>query len=125
MRRLSALSVLLVATVLVACATLPPAKPVQDLRTIAGKWEGTFTAPFGTFPYALTIKEDGSWEGLAPTSPFPKSEGTMAARDGKVRSVSKTTGITYTITLHEGEGQRILSGRSEDGSVTFRLTPAK
>lgn len=125
MRGRRVLTVFLMATLVAGCATLPPAKPVQDIRTIAGKWEGTGTAPFGTFPYALTIKEDGSWEGLAPTSPFPKSEGTMAARDGKVRSVSKTTGITYTITLHEGEGQRILSGRSEDGSVTFRLTPAR
>ena len=125
MRRLSALSVLLVATVLVACATLPPAKPVQDLRTIAGTWQGTVTSSSGTSPYTLTIKEDGSWEGLAPDIPPGRFEGKMSVKEGKIRLISHTTGRTGTYTLHEGEGKRALTGATDEKDVTVQLRPAK
>ena len=125
MRRLSALSVSLVATVLVACATLPPAKPVLDLGTIAGTWQGTVTSSSGTSPYTLTIKEDGLWEGVAPDIPPGRFEGKMSVKEGKIRFISHTMGRTGTYTLHEGEGRRVLSGRTDDGSITIRLTPAR
>jgi hypothetical protein len=49
----------------------------------------------------------------------------MFVRSGKIFWVSRTTGRSGTYTLHEGEGQRVLSGRSDDGSITIRLTPRR
>lgn len=119
------LAVFLVATLLAGCATLPPAKPVADLRSVAGKWEGTVTAGFGTVPYTLTIKEDGSWEAVAPAIPPGRFEGRMSVKDGKIRFISHTTGRTGTYTLHEGEGKRVLAGATDEKDVTVELRPAK
>ncbi len=110
------------------CATtLPPAKPIQDLRSIAGGWQGTVSSPQGSFGYTLTIKEDGSWEATSsvPVGGVDRFEGGMFVRSGKIFWVSRTTGRSGTYTLHEGEGQRVLSGRTDDGSITIRLTPVR
>lgn len=117
--------IVLLGILLAACATLPPAKPVQDLKSIAGKWEGTATSGLGTFPYRTVIKEDGSWEGVAPDIPPGKFQGSMVVKDGKIRSLSRTTGRAYTFTLHEGEGTRVLRGVSDEKDVTIVLRPAK
>ena len=123
MRRWSPFTAFLgVAVLAAACATLPPAKPVQDIRTIAGKWEGTVTTPGGPSPYTMTIKEDGSYEGSFQGGTVV---GSIRLSKGKILWKSDTSGRTGTYSLHEGEGHRLLVGQSDDGSITARLTPVR
>lgn len=125
MRRLRTLAVFLTGIVLAACATLPPARPIPDLKSIAGKWEGTVTLPTVTFPYTLTIREDGSWEGTSPTLPPGRFEGNVRVSGGKALWISRTTGAMGTYTLHEGEGRRALRLEVEGGTGMATLRPAK
>ena len=120
MRRLAGV---VVVALLAGCApALAPARLIPDLASIAGKWEGTVTTPGGGSPFTLTIKEDGSWEGVA-TSPARVFKGEIRVRDGRAPFFSRTTGGSGTYTLHESNGQCMLIGRSDDGSVTVKLTP--
>lgn len=111
------------------CASaLPPAVPVQDLKAIAGRWQGTWNSPQGSFHEDWTIKEagtEGTYEGTRAAPPVGGKadfEGLLRVRDGKIVWLSRTTGRSGTMTLHEAEGRRVLSGQSDDGSNTFRLT---
>lgn len=122
--RKRALAVVIAGALLAACAPLPPPKPIPDLKSIAGKWEGTVTTPGESFPYTLTIREDGSWWAVAPRGPGV-FEGLIRVRDGRALFASRTTGGSGTYTLHENNGQRILFGRSDDGSITIKLTPVR
>jgi hypothetical protein len=121
------LLVSLVASSLMACATLPPAQPARDVKNIAGKWEGSLTSRSGNLPITLTIKEDGTWESIVPalSNPGPRFEGTVAVADGKFRWKSITSGRTGTYTLHEGDGKRVLVTSADDGSSVGELRPAK
>ena len=52
---------LLVSLAMTGCATsLPPAVQVQDVKSIAGKWQGMPTSRAGSAGYALTSREGGS-----------------------------------------------------------------
>lgn len=112
---------------LLACATLPPAQPARDVKSIAGKWEGALSSRAGNLPITLTIKEDGTWESLVPalSNPGPRFEGTVAVADGTFRWKSITSGRTGTYTLHEGDGKRVLVTKADDGSSVGELRPAK
>lgn len=115
------------ALVLAGCASLPPAKPIADLTDIAGKWEGWGGNERGTGAYQITIKEDGSYDGFAPgVGPAGKKyNGIVRLSGGKIRLQSHTTGVTGTITLHEGDEKRVLKFASDDKSVWFEVKPAK
>ena len=113
---------------LVGCATaptLPSAKPIQDLKDIAGKWAGEITTRGGSSPFALTISGDGSWEATAPAIPPGNFKGIMRVSGDTVLFRSYTTGRTGTITLHEAEGKRVLVLSTEDGGVRAELTHAR
>lgn len=118
--------ILLVGAAVAGCAaSLPPVKPVQDFKAIAGRWQGTWTGPPGTFAQAWTIKEDGSWE-IVTSSPILGNthfEGVLRLREGKIIWLSRTSGRSGTMTLHEADGRRVLTGLGDDGVITFRLTP--
>ena len=117
---------LLVTTALAGEATLPPAKPVSDIKSIAGTWEGTVSLRDAEIlRYTLTVKDDGSWEGIR----YPKRakggrlltfQGTMSVSDGKIRYKNETRGTTGIFSLHEDDGKRMLVGSSADGK--FELT---
>ena len=113
---------------LAGCATvptLPPAKPIQDLKDIAGKWAGQITTRGGSSSYALTINGDGSWEATAPNISPGNFKGIMRVSGDKVLFRSYTTGRTGIVTLHESEGKRTLVLSIEDGGVRAELTPAR
>lgn len=125
MRGRGVLAVFLVATLLAGCATLPPAKPIQDLKSIAGWWEGTLSTPEGTFHATLKINEDGSYSATA-SGPSPgRVEGVLRLRDGKVLWFSRTTGRSGAFTLHEGDGKLILKSTTEGSSVLAEFRPVK
>ncbi len=126
MRRLFALMVLFVGTVVGGCSTLPPAKPVQDIKSIAGIWEGTMTlgvSQFGSVTRGATwiIKEDGSYVMITPRE---KGAGTVHITNGMIRFADgpRLSGIAY---LYEGEGKRVLISWHDDLSVSGGWTPAK
>jgi hypothetical protein len=118
----------LIGLILGGCASLPPAKPATDLKSIAGKWEGTVTAANGNqFPFTATIHEDGTGEFLIPalSNPGPRFVTRVTVQDGKYRWKSETTDRTGTYTLHEGDGRRVLVSRADDGSSYGEARPAK
>lgn len=124
--RLSLVILLVTSLFLLAgCVTLPPAKPIADARSIAGKWSGSVATPGREVPGTLTINLDGAYVAEAPALSPPAAKGTLTFSGGKARFTSQTTGRTGTVTLHEGEGNRILRLTSDDGVVDARYTPAK
>ncbi len=114
----------LLGIVLAACATLPPAQSVQNLKSITGTWWGTGSGPAGgIFPLTMVIKEDGSYVATTPEAVM-KGTGKVWVSDGKIRFDSDPSGIGGTMTLHEGDGKRILIGLRDDG-LSFKLTEEK
>jgi hypothetical protein len=112
-----------IAVVTAACASsLPPAKSVTDVGQIAGTWAGTGYGPGWPVPVAQAFNPDGSYFAVLPNGTFT---GKVTVSDGKLRGKSDQTGNTYTYTLHEGEGRRVLIWKSDDGQFSFALTPSK
>ena len=124
-RRSQSLCAGIAVTFVAGCASLPPPRPVADVCAIAGRWEGSVSTPRGAFPAKQTIERDGSAVTEAPALPPGRFESQYTASDGKVRFRSKTTGRTGSCSLHEGEGRRVLSCRSDDGVTSVDWTPAK
>jgi len=123
-----ALAMILIVMTVAGCATLPPAQPTRDLQAITGKWEGMLSLRDGrTLPATMTIKEDGTWEFLVPalSNPGPRFVGSIAIVDGQYRSKSDTTGRAATVTLHAGDGKRVLGFINDDGSSSAALKPAQ
>ena len=111
------------------CATLPPAQPAHDLKAIVGRWEGTLQLRDGAAYKAKTvITEDGRFETVVDrpignlSTTFP---GTVKVENGRFRYLPEKTGAVGTMTLHEGEGKRILTSRNDNGASTGEYVPAK
>lgn len=113
MRRPFAVSAVL-ASVLAGCATLPPARAVADVKSLAGEWVGTLTGRFWASSLAMVINEDGTYvmvrSGGRPTA---GSRGKLVFRGDD--------GRTGTLSLHEGDGRRVLRGSRDDGTATFEI----
>lgn len=104
-----------------ACASLPPAKPATDVKSIAGYWVGNAVGRFGSAASDFKISEDGRYE--ASVTGWPASLGKVTVVDGKYRYFSETRRIGGTLTLHEGNGERVLTSASDDGmSGEYRLS---
>ena len=126
-------TLLAIGTLLVtACATMPPSRPVSDLKSIAGLWKGQGGLTTGgvstTGPVELTIREDGTGEFFLPQlAGGTRSQATLKVSDGKL--LYETATSKGTATLREGDGKRILAGQSsrKDGSGTgwMELSSAK
>jgi hypothetical protein len=115
-----------------ACATLPPAQPIRDIKDIAGKWEGTITAGSLSSSIVMIIREDGTRESIVPQgsalwdiSDQGRFLGTWELVKGKIRTTSKTSGETAIMTLHEVGGKRVLVYRSDDGNTRAQYEPAQ
>jgi hypothetical protein len=106
----------------VACATLPPAKPVSGLGQIAGKWQGTGYGPSGAIGVTTVINPDGSYSSVLGSQTFT---GKIVLTDGKLRGRGDQTGNTGPWSLHEGDGKRVLVYKADDGRVSIDMTPAK
>lgn len=127
-----AAGVAIVALLVTACASVPPNRPVSDLKGIVGRWEGFGGAkaagPLQSGRVELTIREDGSGELFLPQlrggTRVPVS---FTVSDGKV--LYETSLSRGTLTLHEGDGKRLLQGEAvrKDGTGTswIELSPAK
>lgn len=129
--RIPARCLLVVLVLATACASLPPAKPAGSLKDIAGTWEGsgrsTVQGRAISWTTTLTIKEDGTWENIIPGAPppGPRYVGTMQVVDGKYRWKSNTSGQSGVVTLHEGEGRRVLVSQNDAGDARAEYTLKK
>jgi hypothetical protein len=108
------------------------AKPIQDFKDVAGKWQGTLYSTDGwSSPYTIAINEDGTGDAIVPqdSTIFPYSDkGRFPMErklvDGKLRSKNKISGDTGTMTLFEGGGKRVLDYISDNGKVKASYEPA-
>jgi hypothetical protein len=96
-----------------ACTSLPPAKPATDVKAISGYWVGYATGRFGSGNADFRIGEDGRYE--ASVSGWPPSKGKVWVAEGKYRIFSETRNIGGTLTLHEGDRERVLALATDDG----------
>jgi hypothetical protein len=121
--RSRALCAVAVTLVLAGCSPLPPTKPVASVADIAGRWQGKGVArPSGAeIDVTMTIDRDGGY--TAVIGPMTLA-GTITLVDGTLRGKGKAAEGSATYSLHEGEGQRILYYRADDGLVRARLVPA-
>ncbi|MBI4636211.1 MAG: hypothetical protein HY727_07655 [Candidatus Rokubacteria bacterium] len=109
---------LLLAAVLVGCASAPPVKPIGDVKSVVGVWQGFLTTKDVRDPLILTIREDGSY--AAATSLGGGMSGTLRIHEGKL-VLQPAQGRGGTLTLHEGKGKRMLRGLRDDGAATLEL----
>lgn len=110
-----AVGLVAIVVLLIGCATLPPAKPIKNFKSIAGTWKGTFTTDsHDDVPVTVTIRPDGTYKHVRAGR---TSSGTFKLlKDGKVKS------RTTTWTLHEGEGKRILTTSHPRGTGKYTKT---
>ena len=107
-------------TVLVGCATAPPAKSIASFTELAGTWEGRYVLPSRELGplWEYTIREDGQ---VRFKRFEPPVEGTrqLQLRDGRVVYVDSMF-WSRVLTLHEVEGRHILKDvtiRKRNGAV--------
>ncbi len=99
--------------------------PIEDFSSVAGTWQGitTWHASSAVWSERMTIviNEDGSYK---EDNPFTPSEGVMRIVDGKIEYDSYQ-GRVVTVTLHEGNGKRMLKGERQDRERAFKVKPLK
>jgi hypothetical protein len=118
----AATGIFLAVALLAGCASLPPAKAIQDVKVLAGNWEGWGSPPSGGqgFSVKATIKEDGSYVSTTSNSTLT---GTVYLSGGQAL-YKNSRPSSGTVTLYQGEGKRILRFVAADG-FTAEMTPVK
>jgi hypothetical protein len=101
-----------------ACATLPPARPIDSLDSLAGTWAGVADLDRRFIPWRVTIAHDGR---LVMEYADVTLWGSVTLRDGRA---TYTAGHTSgELTLH-GEGyQRVLEMRDSFGTLRVQMRP--
>ena len=124
-RRWIATVLLLAAVPFLGCTTFS-FKPIQDFKTVAGKWEGNLTrqaAEYGTTTGGATwiINEDGTYE--MRTGKW-LAKGTMRIQDGKILYTDGplASGIA---SLYEGPDGRVLLSTGDAPGTYGAWSPAK
>ena len=105
-----------------ACTSLPPAKSATDIKAISGYWVGHAVGRFGSGASNFRISEDGLYE--ASVSGWPASKGKVWVEGGTYRLFSETRKVGGTLTLHEGNGERVLVSTTDD-NIRGEYRPAK
>jgi hypothetical protein len=138
LRPYAPLVLVLVATVLAACAGtgagptdgLAPV-PITDFKMVAGKWEGVvsgLSAKRDDGDWAeMTISPDGTYDfGVYRTIGVFGGRGTFTLSDGKLQMRGDRGSATYA--LYQGGGKRVLQVQatlSDGRPLTAKLTPEK
>ncbi len=109
---------------LVGCATAPSV-PVQDTKTVTGKWTGsmTYQSSYGTTTSGSTwtINEDGTY---VMSTGMWTAKGTWRLENGKIRFSDGPRG-SGVATLHEGPDGRYLTSTGEAPGSFGTWTPEK
>ena len=124
--RTLALTGFLVGALLIGCSTLPPAKRVQDLHHVIGRWKGPAKTITGErFLLTFIIHEDGTYDAFGDARQWPGK--LTISNDGTILftpNPPETPKRSGTLILYEGEGKRVLRGWTKDG-LDFELKPAE
>ncbi len=102
----------LLSLVATACASLPPTKPVTEVGSLAGRWEGQVLATGQSL--AWDVAPDGSVRWKAPAG---SGTGKLSLREGRLFYES-STGRSSFFDYHEGDGKRVL--RTSDVELTAK-----
>jgi hypothetical protein len=94
-------AILVLATLVAGCASLPPQRSIEGLLSLAGTWRGRMTGPTGSAPVL----------------------GGVISATGPGRTRYGGTEGNGTVTLHEDGGRRVLSLVRDGGGGGARLTP--
>ncbi len=116
----------LLMTSALACSTLPPPIPVNDIKSIRGRWQGTAKTQTGLIHIRLTVREDGQWEMIADPSFLTygnRFSGTARVDEGKILLITETPKLSGTCTLHHWQDKRMLVFVSEDGQTQVDFQP--
>lgn len=98
--------------------------PIEDFSSVAGTWKGMVSwkgYTSWTSPITITLRQDGSYD---EDNGWLPGQGKMRIVEGKLQYES-ADGLVVTVTLHEGNGKRILKGKSQDAGRAFKVKPAK
>jgi hypothetical protein len=127
--------------VVAACATVPRAIPVQDVKDLAGNWEARLRMPLSDAHnepsrVRLNVKEDGSYTAttqflgsllgeprtLAPS--FRTIRGVIHVNGGQAVYQPDRAATGGVVTLFDRSGKRVLrfASASADGPVDFTST---
>ena len=106
---------------------MPPEQSATSLKSIAGQWHGYVTdfSGYPLFPATLMLKEDGTFQQVAPGLKGSPFAGTVVIEDGKFRWRDSGSGGKGYFELHEGNGQRVLISRGDGPAATAEYKPAK
>lgn len=115
-------TIVLVAVVGVVAGCAPASRPqrIETISSITGRWTGELADRGGTYPITITLRDDGTWDGVSLGQRF---HGITKLEDGKVRLMNLVTGGGTTYTLYESDGRLVLRGLRDDGFVAGRLKP--
>jgi len=115
-------AIVLVAVLGIVGGCFPASRPqrVDTISSITGRWVGELADRGGAYPITITLREDGTWEGVSLGQRF---HGVTKLVDGKVHLTNLVTGVGTTYTLFESDGQLVLRGLRDDGFVAGRLKP--
>ncbi|OLB48271.1 MAG: hypothetical protein DMD98_01610 [Candidatus Rokuibacteriota bacterium] len=117
--------VVVLATLVAGCASLPPPRPIDGPATLAGTWRGRMTGPMGNAPVLLTIQDDGSYRGILYVEPTYKEVGGVISVIDQGRIRYEGTDGNGRVTLHERSGRRVLRFVRDGGGGGAELIPAK
>jgi hypothetical protein len=118
-------AVLVLATLLAGCASLPPSRPIDTAASLAGTWRGRMSGPLGNAPVILTIQDDGSYRGILYVEPTYKEVGGAIIVIRPTQTRYGGTNGNGRVTLHEEGGRRVLRFVNDGGGGGAQLTPAQ
>jgi len=123
--RRSARAILVLATLVAGCASLPPARTIDSTAAVAGTWRGRMSGPLGNAPALLTIEDDGSYRGMLFLEPtYQEFAGAIVVTRFAPTRYQGTNGIGR-VTLHEEPGRRVLRFVNDGGGGGAELTPSQ